>query len=391
MIRKIVYAIVLVLLAYFVFTNLDEVRLIIHTISRANGFWLLGTFGLQAIWLVVIAFNGKSCYRLVGVEETISHFIPLAAAANFVNIVAPSYGAGALAVFLYDGHQRGKPAARISTAAFLYIVYDYAALLFMVVPAIAILHTRGALDTIVFGAAMFVMSVALILLFLTALGIRSVDQMIRAALGMVDLINRVMRSLFHRDIIKKRRVRNFLTDLAEGLTHVHRTPKDVILPFVLSLLRHLLLMSILLLVSFAFHSPFDLGTLVASYGISVVFTIASVTPSGVGFVEGAMGLTQNALGIDPLASAAIAIVYRGITFWSVLFYGVFAIRWVGYTIENAKLNANGEENGNGENTFIPSTQKAAANPGSNPLPASKDAETDFEPTALHAPHTPDLP
>ena len=49
-----------------------------------------------------------------------------------------------------------------------------------------------------------------------------------------------------------------------------------------------------------------------------------------------MGLTQNALGVEPVASAAIAIIYRGITFWLMLFFGLIAIRWVGYIIGNGK-------------------------------------------------------
>jgi len=46
-----------------------------------------------------------------------------------------------------------------------------------------------------------------------------------------------------------------------------------------------------------------------------------------------MGLIQVRMGIDPATSAAIAIAYRGVTFWLTLLYGFFAIRMIEYRRE----------------------------------------------------------
>ncbi|MCJ7568866.1 MAG: flippase-like domain-containing protein, partial [Anaerolineales bacterium] len=81
----------------------------------------------------------------------------------------------------------------------------------------------------------------------------------------------------------------------------------------------------------------------ASFSVSYLFTIASITPSGVGFVEGAMALTQNAMGVNPLTSTAIALTYRGITFWLTLAYGFIAIRMIGFHAGKSSTNGTAPE------------------------------------------------
>lgn len=337
MIRKIVYAVIVALAIYFIATNYQELILILEVFSHADGYLLILAVLIQIVWLVVFAANFQSCYNLLGLKESIRHLVPVTAAANFMNVVAPSYGAGALAVFLYDGHQRQKPAAKVSTSAFLMLVYDYVSSLFILIPALIYLAYQDALDTVIFGAALFAISIGVTLLVVTVLGVRSADQLSRLILRVSYYLNKFGMRFFKRNLINEDRASGFSDDLVEGLKHISLSPRALLIPAFWALLRRLLQMLILFIVSLAFHNPFDMGTLLASYGVSFIFTIASITPSGVGFVEGAMGLTQNALGVDPLTSAAIAIIYRGVTFWLVLFYGLIAIRWVGYSIGNGKV------------------------------------------------------
>ena len=135
---------------------------------------------------------------------------------------------------------------------------------------------------------------------------------------------------FKRTIINQAIAQNYAIDIANGLLHIRRSPRALFLPFVLALARKTMMMIILFFVSLAFRNPFGIETLLASFSVSYLFIIASITPSGVGFVEGAMILTQNAMGVEPLTSTAIALAYRGITFWLTLAYGFIAIRMIGF-------------------------------------------------------------
>jgi hypothetical protein len=91
------------------------------------------------------------------------------------------------------------------------------------------------------------------------------------------------------------------------------------------------MMTILFLVAKAFGQSLPLDTLIAGFTTSYLFIIASITPSGVGFVEGALTLYLRALGVPLAIAAVISVAYRGITFWLTLAYGIFAIRWVGHS------------------------------------------------------------
>jgi len=101
------------------------------------------------------------------------------------------------------------------------------------------------------------------------------------------------------------------------------------LPAALALSSKLLLLVVLALVFLAFgQTPFP-GTLVASFGVGYLFFIVSPTPSGIGFVEGAMTLVLTSLGVPFGRAAVITLAFRGITFWLSILYGMVAVRWIG--------------------------------------------------------------
>jgi uncharacterized protein (TIRG00374 family) len=336
MIRRILYVIIFGLTLYFVIRHFNELKLIIETMSRADGRWLLLAIVVQFLWLVAVAANLQACYRLMGIDEALTRMVPLTAAGNFINVIAPSYGAGAMAVFIADGQRRGKPAGKVSTASFLYLVYDYAGFMIVLALGFTVLIRRGLMTPVLIGAAVFAVTIAVSVITLTIIGILSVDRMARVLVWLTDLANRILRPILKRNLLDRAKSERFGHEIAEGLREIRRSPKSLIIPGIYALLRKAVMALILFMVSIAFHTPFDAGTLIASFCVGYLFTIASVTPSGVGFVEGAMGLAQTAMGIDPATSAGIALTYRGLTFWLVLLYGFFAIRFVGYKPSNAK-------------------------------------------------------
>ncbi|MGD8632009.1 MAG: lysylphosphatidylglycerol synthase transmembrane domain-containing protein [Anaerolineales bacterium] len=330
MIRKIVYTIIIGLTIFFVVRNHDELVIIINTLARANPGWLMAAVGAQLLWIVTIAGNLQSTYNLTGMRETLRRMIVLATAGNFINVVAPSYGFGAMAVFIADGQQRGKPAGKITTASFLYLVYDYFGFMIMLTIGFFLLERRGLLGTALIGAAIFACSIGVSLIIAAIVGIFSSDHLDRLVVWFVRGINRILKPFIRRALIDLDDARGFGIDLANGLKEIRRSPGNLLQPIGWALGRKTMMMVILYLVSLAYGSAFDLPTVIVSFAVSYLFTIASVTPSGVGFVEGAMSLIQVSMGIDPAKSVAIAIAYRGLTFWLILLYGFFAIRAIDY-------------------------------------------------------------
>lgn len=329
--RKLFYSAILIFATYFAITHRSEINLILDVLEQGDWRWLVAAVGVQLIWLVNIAAALQSTYNLVGIRERLRHLVPLTTAATLVNVIAPSYGLGALAVLIADGRRRGKPIAKVSTAAILYLVYDYLGFMVVLTLGLIVMARYEILDTVLIAASVFAISITIALVILTALGIQSAEKLGQTVLTMSRLANRALSPILKRDVIDSIRAQGFANDFSEGLQHIRRSAGRLLIPGMLALTRKVVMMTMLYLVSVAFHHPLELDTLIAGFATSYLFTIASITPSGVGFVEGGMTLYFTAMGIPLATSAAISVAYRGITFWLVLVYGTIAIRRVGYT------------------------------------------------------------
>jgi len=383
--RKLLYALILIFAIYFIFTHLAELQLILQVLSQGDWRWMLAAVGVQLVWLVNIAAAFQSTYRLVGVRERLSHLIPLTTVANFLNVVAPSYGIGALAVLIADGRRRGKPAAKVSTAVILFIVYDYLGFMVVLALGLTVMAKHDVLDTVLIAASAFAISIAVVLITLTLLGIQSAERLGQAVLSLTNLTNRVVRPFLHRELISLSRSQGFANDFSEGLQHIRSSPSGLILPAILALTQKALMITILYVVSVAFHYPLNLDTLIASFSTSYLFTIASVTPSGVGFVEGAMTLYLQALQVPLATSAVISIAYRSITFWLILAYGIVAIRWVGY--RPAKLALTGSAAAGSPTTENLQPTSTTSSQAGHVL-SLVEAEDDSSPVSIQPPHDP---
>ncbi|MEX0789034.1 MAG: lysylphosphatidylglycerol synthase transmembrane domain-containing protein [Anaerolineales bacterium] len=209
----------------------------------------------------------------------------------------------------------------------MYLLYDYFAVLVVIALGLIVLVRRNQLNSGEVFAALFLASYAGVLGFLLYLGTRSAHRFGDALASLGNIGNRILRPFVKRDRFDVSHAHEFARDIAEGLEAARRTPGGLILPAALALSNRALMIATLFLIFLAFAQPFSVGTLIAGYSIGALFAVVSPTPSGLGFVEGAMTLVLTTLHV-PLASAAvITLAYRGVTFWFPLLLGFVALRW----------------------------------------------------------------
>ncbi len=334
--RRFLIALVLLLTVFFIFSRLTEVSDVWHTLGKGDWRWLALAAVVQGAWLLNVAASLRAIYRLLGVHEHISHLIPVAAAANFVNVVAPSMGMGGMAIFVVDGQRRNLPSGRVTTGVALYVVYDYLGFLIVLALGLAILSQRHQLGTGDIVAAAIFTSTAIVLGALVYAGMRSAARLEHLLTSLGHLVNRVLRPILRRDYLSMARAHRFAVEVSQGLHAARHSRGGLALPAALALSNKALMISILFLVFLAFGQPFSVGTLVAGFSIGYLFLIVSPTPSGIGFVEGAMTLVLNSLGVPLAAAAIVTLAYRAVTFWLPLLYGVVAFRLVGRSSEAYK-------------------------------------------------------
>ncbi len=194
-----------------------------------------------------------------------------------------------------------------------------------------IIDQLGAMNIVFITAGIFAAAVAVVLIAMALMGIWSEMKLVGTVSTVVSLVNKSLHPFLRRELVDPQRAKAFVGEISEGLLLIRRSPKDLLVPAALALSRKVLMIAILYMVSRAFHHPLSLGTLIATFGISYLFSVASLTPSGVGIVEGAMVVTLVALEVTLPTAVAIALAYRGITLWLRLAYGGLALLWFGYT------------------------------------------------------------
>jgi len=324
--RKLIFAVVLLLCIMFVIGQLAEVHAIADTLRQGDWRFILLGLIVETAWLVTVALSYRAIFQATGVDEKINKLILMSAAANFLNVVAPTAGMGGMAVFISGARQRGYSSGRVTVAGVLYVLFDYAGFLCVLTVGLVILIRRNNINAAELGASAILVSIAIVLAALLYLGMQSAAALGKALAWMARQVNRLLRPFTHRKYLSEDRAHQFANDAAEGLRELRHNPKNLILPMALALGNKALLISILSLTFLAFQIPFSVGTIIAGFSIAYLFLIVSPTPSGIGVVEGALTIALGSLYVPLGAAAVITLAYRGITFWIPLLFGLFAFR-----------------------------------------------------------------
>lgn len=325
--KKFTIVILLFLGMAVVALSFGELESALATLQQARLRWLFLALALEILWMVNIGLTYKSIYHLLGIEEDRSRLTFVAAASNFVNIVAPTAGMGGIAVFANDARRRGHPPGKATLAGALFLLVDQAAFLATLALAWIVLLRRNNLNAGEVSASLLLLAIACIFTFLLYLGYRSADALGNVLARIAHAINRALKPFLHRDYLSEARAHAFAAEVAEGLADLpDHSAQRLLRPLLHALFGKALLICILLCAFLSFDVPFSAGTIIAGWAIGFLFLIISPTPSGIGIVEGLMPLTLTSLRVPYEAAVVVTLAYRAVTFWFLLAVGAWAFR-----------------------------------------------------------------
>jgi uncharacterized protein (TIRG00374 family) len=325
--RKFVLIIVLFLGVALVVFSFGELGSIVETLQQATMRYIVLGIVFETFWFLIAGLNYKTLYSVLGLEEKVSKLILLHASANFVNTVAPTGGAGGMAVFISAAAKDGHPVGKVTVASMLFLFVDYVAFLFVLTLGLIVLFRRNQVGPTELGTSSVMFIVATVLGFLLYLGSQSGTALGNVLAAMARFVNRIARPFIHREYLSEARAHEFADEMAKDLKSLPERPRSLIVPFLYSLTGKILLMLILTCVFLAFRIPFSAGTIIGGFAISYLFLIVSPTPSGIGIVEGVMPLALSSLQVPVSQGLIVTLAYRGITFWLPLGVGAIAFRW----------------------------------------------------------------
>jgi glycosyltransferase 2 family protein len=326
--RKFVFALILFLGIVFLFTRFSEIEVIASTLQKGDWRFLTLALFVQGLWLINMAASYQAIFQLIGIEEDLKDMIVISSAVSFANIVAPMGGMSGIAILMDRARRRGYSTARSAIANSLYIEFDYVGFLAILALGLVVLMRRDNLNLTELLASGVLLSAATGLAALIYLGTRSTSALEKALVFLARGANRLAELLLRRQMINEERVIGFAREAAAGLQLLRKQPKKIVAPLLLGLSSKILLMVNLSLMFLAFQVPISIGTIIAGFSIAFLFLIVSPTPSGLGFVEGALTLSLGSMYIPLGTAVVLTVAYRAYTFWLPLGIGLIAFRWI---------------------------------------------------------------
>ena len=325
-IRGFVYPALLFLGAGAVVVHFAEGKQVWQLLRHSSGEWMiLAALGQLLLLLNQSALYGAA-YRLAGLPEKTGRLFLLVLAASFTAVAVPGGAFSGAGLMVYDAARRGRETARAVLANLIFFLLDYFGFLIVLALALGYLDFHGALqkyELIATGILIALVLTGLFLLVFTAT---------RPAAG-AAFGGKITAACRFLPVLSRRygweeKIAGFAARLAEA-AGAFRADKSTLSRAGL----HALLMEVIgllqleaLFLAFGGH-PVP-GQLIAGYAAGVLFMIVSITPSGVGIMEGAMTSAYVSVGIPLEKAALVTFTYRAFSFWLPVIAGFFALRRV---------------------------------------------------------------
>ncbi len=312
---------------WIVLSRLFQIETLLKALARGQVIWICTAALLQVGFYTAFTAIYQGAFHTVGLRKPpLLHLLPLTFAAVFVNVVAPSGGVAGGALFVDDAARRGESPAKAAAGVVVKTLSDFVAISLVLAAGLGYLLWRGHLQTYqMMGAVVFV-TILLGLSGSLALGLWKPSALQKALAGAQALIDRISVRIRRRRALSPGWAERSAKELAQASKNVVSHPGRGGRTLLFSLSAHAFNISSLYAIFRAFHTEVPPGALIAGYAIALLFLIVSITPMGIGVMEGAMVLAFQSLGIPLAVATIVALAFRGIGFWIPLLIGFVVLR-----------------------------------------------------------------
>jgi glycosyltransferase 2 family protein len=326
MFRKIFLWLLAIGFIWFVISRFTEIEDLARTLHRGRLEWVATAAALQILLYISYTLVYHLALSTVEVNSRLFQLLPLTFAAVFMNVAVPSGGASGSALFIDDAARRGESPARAAAGLFLALIAEYSTFTVALLFGLGYLFKYHDLQIyqVIAAALMLTLIVGLCGLLLSGLWAR--DHLFKLMSQFQHLANRFVERLKLRRILRDNWASQSADELADAAQAITVHPDRLAKTMLAAVALHLINLTTLLALFIAFNQPTSFGILVAGYSMAFLFLIVSITPMGVGIVEGIMTLVLTSLGVPGEKALVISLSYRGLTFWIPFAIGFFMMR-----------------------------------------------------------------
>lgn len=323
-IGQIVFLIVLVILAIYVFLHFAEISKIPELLANLKWYYLIVLLIFEVLFLINRGNIFQFLYNRLGIKLNLKEATLLFTASYSLNVLIPTAGLSGISLFLTHAEKQKISKSRVLLINLLFYFINYVSLAFLLLFAMVYLFLINKMES--YYLISFAVLLLIILIFLAGIIVfiyfpKTFEIFLRKLL---DVFNWILK-IFKKNI-NQNKIPLILTELQYLKTSIKRDKKLFWGPFWLFLLGNLYEIASLFLIFFALGVNPPLVALVAAYAIGLLFMIVSITPAGVGVVEVLMTLVFVSLGMPLEVSVLTVLIFRIITFWLPLPVGIFFMK-----------------------------------------------------------------
>lgn len=313
---------------WLVVSRYAEIEQLYATLQSGDWPWVLAAALLQVGYYIAYAALHQAALATVEVEFRLWDVLQLVFASLFLNVAAPTAGASGAALFMHDASRRGQSAARTASGMMLMIVAAYTAFTGVLVVGMVYLFVYHHLYSYQIVGAAILLLADLALIAVLLLGVRSTSLLQRLLGATQRLANRLAILLHRSPFLNPEWAERTTLQFSQAAHAITTRPRQVLYTLGVALAVHVVNLCSLYAFFRAFGPAPALGVLIAGYAMGNLFLIVSITPQGIGVVEGIMTLVYTSLGVTPTQATVVVLAFRGLTFWLPLFLGFFLLRRV---------------------------------------------------------------
>lgn len=323
--RSWLLGLVTIVFGWVLLTHLDELTQLGRTVARGHWPWLLTALGLQLLYYVAYTGVYQCSFATVEVHSSLWELLPVTYASLFANMAAPTGGVAGAALFVDEVTRRGQSRTRATVGVLLMLVIDFGVLVLIVLASLGVLWGKRNLRFYEVAAAL------ILLLFVLALAVALLFALWRPAWLHKGLdwlqrqVNRAGAWLRRPRLLDDAWSARNAEEFQLGAQAMRNRPWSLLWTALVAFIAHALSLVSLYTLFRAFDQPIG-GALLVGYAMTILFTIVSPTPNGVGVVEGIMPVIYTSLGLPLATATVISLTFRGFTFWLPMLAGFFLLR-----------------------------------------------------------------
>lgn len=315
--KELIFWVIFGVFFWVVFTHFAEVEHILDVLAKGKWYWIAPALVCQLIYYPFYTGYLKRVFALFRVHLSKRSILPVYIASKFAAVALPLSTFGAVAVFIRNGKKKNLSGINVGVGILSAMIMEIITFIAISALTVVVLYFLGQQRTYLMVSLLFLASAIGVLALIVIWIALEQKPLNRPMLWMIKGIAK----LAGQGHVKIEEIQQIAQEIGSDLLN----GKDKIWPlFRQAFMTHALNLLTFCFIYLAFVGNLNVLAIITSYVASLLFTIVSITPQGIGVAETVTITTLHSFGLDLATSAAITLAFRGLLYWIPMFPGFYA-------------------------------------------------------------------